>query len=114
MSFLLATSASSDGGYGRAVDMVGVEGAGRHTIPVNFPNCHYSFTNPPPFIGDPKGPTFSLKKPESASAYTYFSLLFDDLLTLMANQTNLYARLHPFIRLTINGLSLMLMSSGQF
>ena len=59
--------------------------------------CSKFLTNPLPFIGDPQGPTFSLRKPESASAYTYFSLLFDDdLLTHIANQTNLYATLHPF------------------
>ena len=38
-------------------------------------------------------------KPERASAYTYFLLLFDDVrLTHIVNQTNLYARLHPFCR----------------
>ena len=66
---------------------------------MNFPNCRYSFSNPPPFTGDPQGPTFSLRNPESATAYTYFSLFFDDqLLEHIANQTNLYARLHPFRR----------------
>ena len=74
-------------------------GRARRTVPVDFPKCHYSFTNPPPFIGDPCGPTFSLRQPESATAFTYFLLLFDDdLLNHIANQMNLYARLHPFHR----------------
>ena len=76
-----------------------VGGGPKCTIPVDFPNCQYSFSNPPPFIGDPHGPTFSLRHPESATAFTYFSLLFDDdLLNHIANQTNLYARLRPFRR----------------
>ena len=42
-----------------------------------------------------------MRKPESATAYTYFSLLFDDaLLNHICYQTNLYARLHPFRRAT--------------
>ena len=66
----------------------------RCTVPVDFLNSHYCFTNPPPFIGDPQGPTFSLRKPESASVYTYFSLLFDDdQMIHIADQMNLYTRL---------------------
>ena len=65
----------------------------RHTVPVDFPNSYYYFTNPPPFIGDPQGPTFSSRKPESASVYTHFLLLFDDQMTHIANQMNLYTRL---------------------
>ena len=76
-----------------------VGGGAKCTIPVDFPNCQYSFANPPPFVGDPHGPTFSLRHPESATAFTYFSLFFDDdLLNHIANQMNLYARLHPFHR----------------
>ena len=38
-----------------------------------------------------------MRHPDSATAFTYFSLLFyDDLLNHIANQTNLYARLCPF------------------
>ena len=41
----------------------------------------------PSFIGDPQGPTFTLQKPKSATAYTYFSLLLDnDLLKYIADQ----------------------------
>ena len=77
-------------------------GRARCTVPVDFPNCQYSFTNPPSFLGHPLGPTFSLRKPESATSYTYFSLLlFDDaLLNHICYQTNLYARLHPFRQAT--------------
>ena len=82
-----ATGADSGTGRGRT----------RRTVPVDFPNCHYSFANPPSVIGDPHGPTFSLRHPESATAFTYFSLLFDDdWLNHIANQTNLYGRLRPF------------------
>ena len=76
------------GGRKRAVgsDSRTVGGGPKCTIPVDFPNCQYSFSNPPPFIGDPHGPTFSLRHPESATAFTYFSLLFDDdLLNHIAN-----------------------------
>ena len=75
-------------------------GRHRHSLsPLRFPNCRYSFSDPPPFTGDPQGPTFSLRNPGSATAYTYFSLFFDDpLLEHIANQTNLYARLHPLRR----------------
>ena len=97
-----ATSASPDDGHGRGRKHDSGRGTRRCTVPADFPNCHSSLTNPhPPFIGDPQGTTFSLKKSESASAYTYFLLSFDDyLLTHIANQMNLYARLHPFHRTT--------------
>ena len=71
----------------------------RCTVPVDISNCHYSFTNPSPFIGDPQRPTFSLTKHESTNAYTYFLLLFDDdQMSHIANKMNLYGRLHPFRR----------------
>ena len=38
---------------------------------VTFPNVPYSFSNPPPFLGNPQGPNFSLRNP--GAAYTYFS-----------------------------------------
>ena len=54
--------------------------------PVTFPNVPYSFSNPPPSIGYPQGPNFiSLRNP--GTAYTYFSLFFDDqLLEYIANE----------------------------
>ena len=65
--------------------------------PVLFPDVPYSFSNPPPFSASPQGPTFSLGS--RGSAYTYFSMFFDDdLLQHIVDQTNLYARLHPFGR----------------
>ena len=58
---------------------------------MTFPNCRYSISSPPPFTGEPEGPTFRL--------HTHISLFFDDqLLQHIANQTNLYARLHPYRR----------------
>ena len=90
-------------------------GRARRTVPVDFPNCHYSFANPPPFIGDLRGPTFSLRHPESTTAFTYFSLLFDDdLLNHIANQTICTLDCVPFIRLTINRPTLMSMNIGHF
>ena len=86
----------------------------RHIVPVYFHNCHYSFINSPPLIGDPQRPNSGLRKPESKSAYTYFSLLFDGLLTYITNQTNLHAKLHPLCWTTINGLTLMLIGLGHF
>ena len=44
--------------------------------PVTFLNFPYSFSNPPSFLGYPQGPNFSLRNP--GTAYTYFSLFFDD------------------------------------
>ena len=62
---------------------------------VTFPNVPYSFSNPPPFLGNPQGPNFSLRNP--GAAYTYFSLFFDDqLLQHIGNQTKVYAKLYPF------------------
>ena len=71
----------------------------QYVSPLTFPNCSYSFSNPPPFKGDPQGPKFSLQNPMDATAYSYFSLFFDGrLLQHKADQTNLYARLNPFTR----------------
>ena len=39
--------------------------------PITFPNCRYSFSNPPPFTGDPPGPKIYLRNP---NAYIFFSL----------------------------------------
>ena len=91
------TSAFPDGERSRGRQHGRGRGTRRRTVPIDNPNYHYSFSNAPPFISDPQGPIFSLRKPESAGAYTYFLLLFDDdLLTHIGNQMNLYARLHPF------------------
>jgi len=58
-----------------------------------------SFSNPPPFTGPAQGPNFSLRNPDKANAYTYFSLFFDDaLLEHIVKQTNLYAEQHPYHR----------------
>ena len=75
-------------------------GRGRRSpSPPSFPNCTYSLSNPPPFTADPEGPAFSIWRPEECTAYTYFSLFFDDqLLQHIVEQTNLYARQHPFRR----------------
>ena len=59
-------------------------------------------------------PTFSLRNPESATAYTYFSLLFnDDLLNHIANQTNLYARVHAFCLANYQWLTLKSKNLGH-
>ena len=64
--------------------------------PPTFPNCAYSFSNRPPFTGNSPGPTLTLRDP---SAYNYFALFFDDqLVQHIVDQTNLYARLHPYRR----------------
>ena len=58
----------------------------RSPPPVTFPNVPYSFSNPPLFIGYPQGPNFSLRNP--GTAYTYFSLFFDDqLVEYISNKT---------------------------
>ena len=82
-----STSPIHGGGYpprGRSRDTGRDRGTGggraRRTVPVDFPNCQYSLLTHLLFLGDPQGSTFSLRKPESATAYTYFSLLFDDAL----------------------------------
>ena len=55
-------------------------GRGRHSpLPLFFLNVHtYSLSNPPPFTADPEGPTFSIWRLQYRTAYTYFSLFFDD------------------------------------
>jgi len=63
--------------------------------PPTFPDSHFSFEAPPSIVVHHPGPTFGLRLP--ASAYRYFSLFFDDqLLEHIANQMNLYAKLHLF------------------
>ena len=53
-------------------------GRGRDTggDPVTFPNCRYSISSPPPFTGEPQGPTFRLRDPGNANAYIYLFLSF--------------------------------------
>ena len=65
------------------------------STPVSYPNIPYSFSNPPPFSGSLQWPTFNMGS--HIGAYTYFSMVFDDdLLHHLVDQTDLYARLHPF------------------
>ena len=66
---------------------------------MTFPNCIYSFSRPPHFIGESPGPTFLLRNRLNSTAYTFFSLFFDDwLLQHIVDQTNLYARQRPYRR----------------
>ena len=68
--------------------------------PVTFPNVMYSFSNPPPFIGQHQGPNFSWRDPSSVNALTYFSLFLDDaLLEHIAAETNRYAQQGPYNRI---------------
>ena len=84
---------SSDSSTGR------VRRHGRPKPPVTFPNCIYSFSRSPHFIGVDPGPTFLMRDHDNATAYTYFSLFFDDqLLQHIVDQTNLHASQCPYHR----------------